>query len=267
MDDKPSGSGANDGEHGHPADTNKSEASVVQTLDALLNEYRSTKEEGGEYERKTLFWHRATFWAVIGYSFLTMIIAAAGVAAAIYAGLGVREARRAADAATAQAATAGETLKATMDNFKQDQRPYVWLTNDLAHPLFVLKPENLSGIGQVVWDLHYTNYGKTPALGMRLAIYMKVGDRNFALSFGSDSNGNLEPLPPTKSDFTTVISVPYINPDEWKTLAKTDKAITIAGAINYSDGLVGDYESDFCLTQLASGAVMYCQDMKGNQMR
>jgi hypothetical protein len=55
------------------------------------------------------------------------------------------------------------------DQFRQDSRPYVWITNGgIGAPKFVLNKnpetgENLK-TGQIIWTYHFTDYGKAPAM-------------------------------------------------------------------------------------------------------
>lgn len=150
----------------------------------------------------------------------------------------------------------------TRDQFRQDQRPFVWLTNDLGQPEFVPKPGTPTG--QVVWDWHFTNYGKTPAYGIRFRQYFKVGNE-FRPGFGSTEQPGIgSPLPPTKVNFSTNVSDP-INADEFSRLIDLDQAIAIRIVMEYTDAYGGKYESGFCLERLRTKAITYCQD--GNYVK
>jgi hypothetical protein len=67
--------------------------------------------------------------------------------------------RRAAEAAVKSAGAAETALKLT----KEQQRPIIWLTNDLGSPQYV-NLTNKPGGGQIAWAWHFTNYGRSPAL-------------------------------------------------------------------------------------------------------
>jgi hypothetical protein len=65
-------------------------------------------------------------------------------------------AKESAHAATDAATAAQKALDMTRDKFRQDQRPYIWVTS-LGEPTFVPQA------GQIIWTWHMTNYGRSPA--------------------------------------------------------------------------------------------------------
>jgi hypothetical protein len=75
----------------------------------------------------------------------------------------------------------GYTYQAYQGNWlaRRAQRPYIWLTNGgLGSPRFVLNQKNI-GTGQVAWDWHYTNYGRSPAYNGTYQQYIKLGDQSW----------------------------------------------------------------------------------------
>jgi hypothetical protein len=92
--------------------------------------------------------------------------------------------REAAGAAVKSASTAEDALKTARENFRSEQRPIVWLTNDLGAPVFVPNPKKADNTGQIVWDWHFTNYGKTPALHISFRHFMRI-DNSTAESYGA----------------------------------------------------------------------------------
>jgi hypothetical protein len=82
------------------------------------------------------------------------------------------ELQKSAKAAQDSADAAKTAITQARDNFRQEQRPYNWLTNNLGGPTF-FAPSAAVPLGQdqnqkgyVVWDWHYTNYGKSPTQNM-----------------------------------------------------------------------------------------------------
>lgn len=76
------------------------------------------------------------------------------VIALLAVGLQTCQNKREADAAIDAAKAAQEAVRQSRENFQQDQRPYVWLTNDLGKPEFVQRAGTQSG--QAIWDWHFT---------------------------------------------------------------------------------------------------------------
>jgi hypothetical protein len=84
--------------------------------------------------------------------------------------------RKAADAAVKSATTAETALNTARENFRAEQRPIIWLTNNLGSPQYVNLTNNPGG-GQITWQWHFTNYGKSPALHLAFHQLIKIGDK------------------------------------------------------------------------------------------
>jgi hypothetical protein len=158
----------------------------------------------------------------------TVVLAAATFVLAIMAAIQAHilattdaSTRQAADAAVKSATAAETALQLT----KQEQRPIIWLTN-LGDPHLVMdRPPSDPTTGQIVWDWHYTNYGKTPALHVSSHDVMVVENKRED-SFGANPAGSVgAPLPPGKDDFCSVVSQPGIKPERFSHLVQTDQAI------------------------------------------
>jgi hypothetical protein len=173
--------------------------------------------------------------------------------------------REAAGAAVKSASTAEDALKTARENFRSEQRPIVWLTNDLGAPVFVPDPKKADNTGQIVWDWHFTNYGKTPALHISFRHFMRI-DNSTAESYGAGAASVGPPLPAGKTDFSTVVSRPGISQNDFSQYINSiDNAIGISGSILYFDAYGEKYETTFCLTRLVTGAIAYCKE--GNDIR
>jgi hypothetical protein len=166
--------------------------------------------------------------------------------------------RDAADAAQSAVANAKE-------QFRQDARPYVWVTNNgLGQPEFIFD-RTLTGApmntGQILWTFHYTDYGKTPAYNLSSERLFSVGVNSpFRESHGFSQVEKVKgtPVPPNKDDFQTVVSDPGITAEQYKQFLRTDNALRIRAVIQYSDAYGEKYETGLCLGRLASGAIQYC---------
>jgi hypothetical protein len=199
----------------------------------------------------------------------TVMLAIATLVLAVFAGMQAwilsttdASTRQAADAAVKSAGAAETALQLT----KQEQRPIIWLTNNVDTPHFkAAPPPSDSTAGQIVWDWHYTNYGKTPALHVSFHNFMVIENKREE-SFGAPPEGKVTaPVPPGKDDFSAAVSRPGITPEESARLVKTDQAIGIEGEITYYDASGTLYQTTFCLRHLASGAILYCP--KGNDIK
>jgi hypothetical protein len=158
-----------------------------------------------------------------------------------------------------------EALSVSGDQFRQEQRPYIWLTNSLVSPEFIRQSGNpRSPAGQIIWGYHFTNYGRTPALGIEFEEFMKLGDGPFIKTFMEPRQSIGAPLPPNKDDFSTVVSEPGITPTRFAQLV-TSEGISIKVVFRYTDAAHGKYEAGFCLNRLNAGAIGYCRE--GNYIK
>jgi hypothetical protein len=208
---------------------------------------------------------RATVFLAVATLLLVIVAVAQAVIAVVQAHiLQTTDAsnRKSADAAAKSARAAETALQLT----KQEQRPIIWLTNDVGTPDFILdKPPSDPTAGQILWKWHYTNYGKTPALHVSFHHFMVIENKREE-SFGDHPEGNTgAPLPPGKDDFSSVVSRPGIKPEQFMQLVKTDQAIGIEGEITYQDASGVPYQTTFCLRHLVSDAILYCP--KGNDIK
>lgn len=173
--------------------------------------------------------------------------------------------REAARAAVKSASTAEDALKNARENFRSEQRPIIWLTNNLGAPQFIPNLKKADGTGQIVWDWHFTNYGKTPALHLTYHDFMRI-ENNTEESHGATGPSIGAPLPTGKDDFATVVSHPDISQNEFNRLMNSiDNPIAISGSIVYFDAYGQQYETTFCLTRLLTGAVQHCKE--GNDIK
>jgi len=144
---------------------------------------------------------RATVWLVMA----TFALAAIALVQAVILSTTDSSTRKAADAAVKSAAAAEVALQLT----QQEQRPIVWLTNDLGAPhLIMSKLPSDPTTGQIVWDWHYTNYGRTPALHVSYRHFIVVDGKRSERFGVKSTSSSAAPLPTNKDDFTSVVSAP-----------------------------------------------------------
>jgi hypothetical protein len=204
------------------------------------------------------------FWVTTIISTLTLF--AVGIYA-YYAALQWCEMRRAASAAQDAARFAHDAVIQARDQFRQDERPYIWITNTgIGTPEFTFDKNPKTGqdltTGQITWTYHYTNYGKTPAYDLFSYKLISIGTNSpFRESYGFSKikRGKGTPIPPNKDDFGTVVSDPGITPERFKQLLGIDNAIRIRVQMQYTDAYGGQYETEICLGRLVSGSIEYCE--------
>jgi|SRR5271157_1439774 len=168
--------------------------------------------------------------------------------------------KKAADAAMIAANTAAATLTSAQEQFKIDHRPILWLTNQNYAPK-LNRPSK-----QILWEFHLANYGKTPIQSIRYNKYMKVGDKDFTITYGAKGPSVGPPLPPGSIDYyDDVISEPHITEAEFKRLLGISNSLSIKIVFDYTDAYGGEYQTGVCLTRLNTGAVGYCKE--GNYIK
>lgn len=207
---------------------------IAVAVEALTHAYNNSQNERSCHDQKTLRWARWTGIGVGIYTVLTLFIAGASICAALLA---------------------QQSLQLSRDNFVADQRPFIWLTSDFGAPVYRRVPD--SSTGQIIWEWHFTNFGKTPANEVRLQHFMKLADGGFRPSYTvKDSEPLGAPLPPNGNQRYTVVSLPdETTPADYAKLVSTDFGIGISGKIDYVDLSGKSYQSAFCVTRLATGAI------------
>ena len=188
---------------------------------------------------KEVHWLRhATFWTQVGLGII-------GVAA-----LGIYY---------CQLKATQSAIALTRTQFAKEQRPYVWQTaQTTAPPTFHANPKDPSS-GQVTWDWHMTNYGKTPANGVSFTQEIKLGNESYVNSYGETGKDIGNPQAPGGDTFDTVISKP-IKKDELDKLLAMNDGISIRIVIWYSDADGSTYESGICLSRTNAGSITYCKE-------
>ena len=191
------------------------------------------------------------------------------IAAAIYAGVAAHQSRIMTDTLNqvklqtkvAQCAVQA-ALKANSDaddRFRQDERPYIAETpKSNQAPEFIPNRIHPEMDGQILWNFHFSNFGKTPAYHLQSEKFIKLGDRPFVRSYGEPRHRGETILPPTGDNFITVISVP-MQRQQFDHLLTINEGIQIKVKFLYSDAYGTNYETGVCETRLNTGAISYCE--------
>jgi hypothetical protein len=162
---------------------------------------------------------------------------------------------------TAEAANAAITQ--SRNQFRQDQRPYLWVANGKSGvPAFnrLLEPDR-AGFLQAYWDISVFNFGKTPAYHVKRQFSIQVGNRHpMSRSFGEGGNNPPTLIAATGQADIRVLSSPNIIQMEIDAIQMphSHQTISIRGTITYADSHGVDYESGVCLSRLDSGVIQYC---------
>lgn len=160
------------------------------------------------------------------------------------------------------------TLATTKHNFIADERPYVWLSTMLASDV---KPNE-----RIRVDVWYANFGKTPAIRQKGNTSMIVAqgkditpmiDEYFRVMHRKGIVGGSEimlppgiPADPTQSKaWHSILSDQIIGDQKTAdTIKGTTGSFAVVGMIVYEDSSGNHYATDFCLMNLAGGALSYC---------
>jgi hypothetical protein len=163
---------------------------------------------------------------------------------------------------------AGEATRANddaRDRFKQDQRPYIWLTNENGSPKYTPPDPKIGEVGRITWDLKYTNYGRSPAYVLTIDEGMEFGENaKDKPRIYSRIIGGGEPSPPNRIDLITAYvlkgpdAIREVSQVDFDRFMNIDHGIIAYGRIAYTDAFGGQYETSFCLEHLRNGHTAYC---------
>ena len=189
------------------------------------------------------------------------------IAAGIYAGVAAHQARTMTDTLdqiklqtkAAQCAVQA-ALKANADagdRFRKDERPYLAETpKSTERPEF--HPTDPAMDGQIEWNYHFSNFGKTPGYHIHSEQFIKLGHGPFVSSYGEPKHRGETILPPTGDNLITVISAPMPK-QQFERLLSISGGIQIKIRFFYRDSYGTDYETGICETRLNTGAISYCE--------
>lgn len=229
--------------------------------DWIVPPYQHWQAGNSDYQAdERRYWRHQVraLWANVAIGIVTLIAAITAAAIAYWAyeaaNKSAIEAANQTQEAKRQVTAAEEALRLTKNNFIIDQRPYVWLTNNLGNP--ELWNKRTDGKVQIIWTYHYTNYGRTPANNILIETFIRLGNGPFEHMEGYKEPTHGAPLPPTKDDHGTIVSA-ALTPDEANQFVDMDGGIGIAGIFTYEDASGNRYETEFCIARLKTGDIAY----------
>lgn len=173
------------------------------------------------------------------------------------------------DAVRISKKSADEAMAQVQRNFVTDQRPYVWLTDDLGP--FSLQPHNAGNTSDKLgFNFHYKNFGKSPAINTRTngrILFGKSAEKRITLTPLDPSLGSI--IPPTKEGWNTAWSdYPISDPQLFNRINTRGliEYVIISGHIQYSDSFGNVYDSEFCLERTPN-VIVYAFCDTHNQIR
>jgi hypothetical protein len=158
----------------------------------------------------------------------------------------------AATAATSAATTADQSLKDSRANFQNEQRPFIGLSGNIEKP-------GIDKDGNVIWNWRLLNYGKSPALDLRVTKYWSVRGGPFSLGIGSKKDEIGPPEPPGSDALWGTVFFKPMPLEERNALFKTEGGLRIKVIIGYTSLYGGDYETSVCLGNSPNGSIGLCR--------
>ena len=176
------------------------------------------------------------------------------------------------EAANRAAGAAEQANSDSAEHFTEDERPYIFLNTSL-HPgagetandgnsghfltLFFFDKSDPQK-AKVYWTFHWKNYGKSPAVNVRVSKALELGGRAFEKWYWAPTVQVVGSVVPPDSDaFGTVVSEPISRADGERFLS-TDFAMVLFGHIDY-EGLDGrPYWTEFCVERQSNSAMANC---------
>jgi hypothetical protein len=202
--------------------------------EALARDAAQNKNDAKE--RKKWWLERATFGVLTIYAGLTAIQSCQAI--------------KSTNVAT-------ESARINAEQFRLDQRPYIAQTSRSSEPPTFHVNSDVDG--QILWNWHVTNYGKTPANNVKFTQEIRLGGESFVRSYKEVAASVGSPMAPTGEVFSSVISKPTTKVEFDRLMGITD-GISVRIKIAYT-GLDGTpYETGFCLSHTNFGSLTYCKD-------
>jgi hypothetical protein len=150
----------------------------------------------------------------------------------------------------------GQTLQNAKDQFRRDQRPYVYLLgNHLVDPPVIVKSGDHQG--QMGTAFHFNNYGKSPAIDVRQDGHIAIGDKECSELEGIETPITAEHgsfIPPGESAYFDFAYSTVVPSDEMmRSIVAGDIPVAVFGHFEYTDGLMPKlkYISEFCIMPYA----------------
>ena len=148
-------------------------------------------------------------------------------------------------------------LQDARDAFRKDQRPYLWLASD-SKDTPSIRAENVTVTKgrQIVVDMRYNNWGKSPAILLRTYHGLALGSESVEHKPWTESKII---QPSGKVDFFSAVSDPLSDQQIdtfWN--AQQGSGITVYATWQYLDSSANKYETDICMTRLNLNSWTFC---------
>lgn len=165
------------------------------------------------------------------------------------------ELQKSATAAKSAADTADATLKASGQQFKIEERPYITIA------IFQLTPMPASA-GSFHVGLHMINSGKTPALSVKVFARSYVGNRELSLLM---PKGRSQVVIGSDKEMENTYTIDFIGTDAQQVTGGTEDFV-LKGTVSYTDIFTDPHPTDFCMRYYPKeNNYKYCQT--GNDVR
>lgn len=154
------------------------------------------------------------------------------------------------DALTAQGQT-NQQIGIAQDSFRRDQQPYVWIEGIPTQETYRVPT---TGDTQILVDAHYKNFGKSPAVALQRFSIVTVGPGAIKRIHFDKLGRSKSLIPPGDDAFFTAVTPPMaVVPD-----LSCDECVVLLTRFHYLDSAGHNYETDFCMARLHTGAWLYC---------
>jgi hypothetical protein len=152
------------------------------------------------------------------------------------------------------------------ENFVEGERPFIWIVGPQIpdHPLGM----TIVAGKKAEWNYNYTNYGKSPAIGVAVASQVVLSGRDgFAkldenifknLHRPHDNTMGMIVPPEATGNWGTAFSKDILTPDDVSLIPKTNGGIAIFIHFEYFDSFGNEYHSETCEFRYANGAIGNC---------
>jgi hypothetical protein len=152
-----------------------------------------------------------------------------------------------------------QALNNSKEQFRQDQRPYVWLANPTSKDnptitMEIYKPKN-----QIAATMFFTNFGKSPAIPIRHYHGMALGNDKMTEGPPKQWVESKGVLPNGKVDFFSVVSN-QLTDEQISQYMSVSGAIMIYATWQYADYSGHKYETQICFGRLNLGGWAYCKE-------
>jgi len=147
-------------------------------------------------------------------------------------------------------------MQGQLDAMERGQRPDLMLTDKPSQTYFQASngPLGNAGLGELIWNVEYMNFGKGRAVAVKGDWFMRLEDGPFKRPHDRAGPGFSGDMPPGKINFGTISSGPILK-NYADDLLQKDFAIGFLVEFFYKDLIGNRYETDICLSRYSSGAM------------